>query len=261
MGRIAQFFVTLTNVTVTDDNGGTIQISPHGYAESVLLDAGTSYNMLSDDVYIPLADGFGAVWTETTDVMVIPCDYANSKGSINYQFGGVDGPTIRVPISDIVGPQLLPPTSINSDSGGCQFGIVSPSHGSSTLGDSFMRAAYVVFDIDNDIVAIAQAVANVPMTPSIAIIPTGTAIPGVMRTANATGTQPDAAQATAPSVPTASIQYVAGTPTFDLGQGVAPSSLDLLTSETASTSTSSAKTLDYQLRMISLATTVGLLIL
>lgn len=225
-GYVAEFYVTLTGVSFTDHTGSTTQVTPQGYAQAVLLDSGTSATLLTDDVFSAIANGFGAVDLGDEDY-VVPCRYAGANGSINYSFGGEDGVTIRVPISQVVGNLDFPGDQFSDADGGCEFGLGPPIQGFSIMGDTFLRSAYAVFDIDNNLAALAQAAENMTDTSSIAAIPPGTSIPGASITATATGTQLSGAAATAlPVVPTASLQgttlVLAGTPTFNLG--VSPTS-------------------------------------
>ncbi|KAL2403980.1 putative aspartic-type endopeptidase OPSB [Exophiala dermatitidis] len=220
-GVISEFYVTLTSVSFTDETGKTTQLSPNGYAQSVLLDSGTSQTLLTDDIFNGLANGFGAVYVGEGSYAV-PCKFSNIKGSINYSFGGDGGVTVKVPVSQVIGNQIFPGKNFNDKSGGCDFGFGPPIDGVSILGDTFMRSAYAVLDITNSVAALAQAAENKTDTSSIAVIPSGTAIPGASSTATATGTQLSSAALTEqPAVPTASAEgttlVFAGTPTFNLG--------------------------------------------
>jgi len=212
--------VTLTSVSFTDETGAVTQLSPEGYSQAALLDSGTSATLLTNDIYSAIAIGFGAVGVDDEGDTAVPCSYANSNASFSYQFGGSDGPTITVPVSQVVGPQEYSASAFSDPSGGCVFGFGSPIDGVSILGDTFLRSAYVVFDIENNAAAIAQAKYNVSSS-SIVVIPSGTALPEVSSTATATGTQLTGVAATSDYAPvaasTVASTVLAGTPTFNLG--------------------------------------------
>ncbi|EXJ91285.1 hypothetical protein A1O1_04395 [Capronia coronata CBS 617.96] len=240
-GYVSEFYVTLTSVSFTDHTGQTTQLSPEGYAQSVLLDSGTSQTLLTDDVFSALANGFGAVDIGQGSY-VVPCKFAGINGTISYSFGGDGGVTIDVPVSQVVGNLEFPPENFADKSGGCDFGFGPPIGGFSILGDTFLRSAYVVYDISNGVAALAQAAENRTSTSSIAVIPTGTTIPGASVTATATGTQiPDAQATEEPAVPTASVQgtslVLTGTPTFNLGAATTAAA----TGTAAATTTSSGR--------------------
>lgn len=213
--------MTLTGVSFTDEVGHTVELSPQGYSQSVLLDSGTSSTLLTTDVFDALANGFGAVDIGQGSY-VVPCRFSGINGSISYTFGGENGVTVQVPVSQVIGSQVFSPDSFADESGGCDFGFSPPLDGFSILGDTFLRSAYAVFDIDNGVAALAQAVENQTDSSSILAIPSGTSIPRVSITATATGTQITGSASTAkPDVPSASVKgstlVLAGTPTFNLG--------------------------------------------
>ncbi|KIX98376.1 uncharacterized protein Z520_05677 [Fonsecaea multimorphosa CBS 102226] len=229
-GIVSEYYVALTSVSFTDSTGQTTQLSPQGYAQATLLDSGTTNTLLTNDVFTGLALGFGAVFDPSQDAYLVPCSLASANGTINYSFGGDDGVTVQVPVSEVVGGLAYPSSLFDDPSGGCvlAFGTPSDSGGFSIMGDSFLRSAYAVFDIDNKVAALAQAVENEASTSSIVVIPTGTTIPSATATATATGTQLSQV-ADETGVPTASVQgttLLPGTPTFSL-----------VTSSSAATST------------------------
>lgn len=212
------FYVTLTSVVFTDSTGVTTRLSPDDYAQSAVLDSGTSETLLSNDVFAAFANGVGAVNTGS-ETYTVPCSYSNSNATVTYQFGGSDGPSIVVPLSEMIGGQTV--NHFSAKSGGCDLGVAGPIDGQVILGDTFLRSAYVVYDISNYQVAIAQAVGGKASTSSIVQVPVGTTIPGVSSTATASGTQLSGYAATgAPDVPSASVSgntVLAGTPSFSLG--------------------------------------------
>lgn len=117
------------------------------------LDAGTSY------IYVPsaTASAFWKVWKAIPDpdgYPYIPCELAKDPTTIDFTFGSKK---IRVPMSQLVfrNPDLKP---LTTDSGVtlCVLGIL-PTEGKTTLGLTFLRSAYVVYDVGRNEVSIAQA--------------------------------------------------------------------------------------------------------
>lgn len=217
------FYVTLTSVAFVDADGTEIVLSPEGYAQSALLDSGTTETLLTNDVLEPLALGLGALYLEE-EAYVVPCSYSNSNASIRYTFGGRGGPSIDIPLSEIIYGEVIPSGDYVSSSGdaACNVGISGPIQGSVILGDTFLRNAYVVYDLDNYQVAIAQARSGQASTSNIQVISAGTAIPGASSTASATGTQLAGAAATAIATGISALASTASTatapsPTFALG--------------------------------------------
>lgn len=221
-GLQSEFYVTLTSVSFTDHTGAVTQLSGENYAQSALLDSGTSATLINNEIFEQLADGFGAV-DLGQGTSAVPCDYANSNATINYQFGGPDGPTVSVPVSQIIGNQYYDASGFSDPSGGCDFGIGPPIDGVVILGDTFLRSAYAVFDIDNNQAAIAQAKYDVSSS-SVVAIPSGTTLPMVTSTATASGTQLSGVAATSEFAPVSATfegssgtTIAAGSPTFNLG--------------------------------------------
>jgi Eukaryotic aspartyl protease len=221
-GLQSEFYVTMTSVSFTDSTGAVTQLTGPDYAQSALLDSGTSSTLLNNEVFQQLADGFGAIYVGGGSTAV-PCDYATSNATINYQFGGSDGPIVTVPVSQIIGQEEIDATGFSNPSGACDFGIGPPIDGVVILGDTFLRSAYVVYDITNNQAAIAQAKYDVSSS-SIVAIPSGTTLPMVTSTATASGTQLSGGAATSEFEPVSATfegavgtTVAAGTPTFNLG--------------------------------------------
>jgi hypothetical protein len=147
-----------------------------------------------------------------------------------------------------------------------------PSGGQIVLGDSFLRGAYAVFDLENRAVALAQAAINKTDTSSIIPIPAGTAIPGASVTASLSGTSLPAATIT--TVPAARLdtesRYIAGTPSWSLGIAkvtsysmsttLVPESITTLTANSTSSSSGPAKTLAPTPAAVALGLMAGLLL-
>lgn len=219
-GDVHEFMVTLTSVVLTDASGAATTLTPDGYSQSVLLDSGTSATLLTKDIFELLANGLGAV-DVGQGVCVVPCSYSSSNATLTYTFGGQGGPSVVVPFSELIGNQIYTSNEYDAASGGCNVGLEFAKDGNAIMGDTFLRNAYVVFDIDNQQAAIAQASGGQAGTSSIQAISSGTGIPGVSSTATASGTQITGADLTAtaniPAASTSKGKIISGSPTFNLG--------------------------------------------
>ena len=241
-GNTRAYYVTLTSVSVTDHTGVSTQLTSHGFRQSAQLRMGTSATLLNTDIYQQLAKGFGVVKVDG-GARAVPCNYANSNVTINYQFGGSDGPIISVPISQIVGTQYTSPNDFPGSSGSCDFGIGPTTDGLVILGHTFLRSAYVVYDQDNKQAAIAQARYGVSSS-RIVVIPSASSLPLVSSTANAVGTQLSGAATAFPLTSaisgTIDSAITAGTPTYNLGVSQATGSTGAIASPTAGASSHSS---------------------
>jgi Eukaryotic aspartyl protease len=222
-GQYLRYTVTITSISIQDDSGTRALTDPN-FEVLALLDSGTSNQQLPDNVMTELVQGLGAL--ESSGEAVVPCSYQNANASLVYQFGGANGPKVSVPFSELVQSLQGAPTFSNGEPE-CLFLVMGGATLDGTteeviLGDSFLRSAYVVYDIANNEIAIAQAALNATSTSNILVIPSGTGLPGVSSTA--TLMLPTAAASAAatsipggPSNPAAPSTGNPGNPTFNLG--------------------------------------------
>lgn len=140
-----------------------------------VLDSGSTITLLPDAVVQELFDEYDVLNIQGLPVPFIDCAKANIKdATFNFKF---DGKTIKVPIDEMVLNNLAAASDeIMSDpslskffkgwSGVCTFGMGSTktfgiqSDEFVLLGDTFLRSAYVVYDLQNKQIGIAQATLN-----------------------------------------------------------------------------------------------------
>lgn len=119
---------------------------------NAVLDSGTSYTYIPDESFQQIAQDLGLQDTnQNTGLPYIDC---GSNDDVTFSFAGKD---IVVPSSQMVIPLS---TLLQDDSQTqCVFGIQSASTTQDYVlfGDTFLRAAYVVYDIDEEKIGIAQA--------------------------------------------------------------------------------------------------------
>lgn len=149
--------ISIDGRTTTFDNGGIV--TP--------LDTGTSVSYVPPEVYRQLATAFG-VSDYYTYVYGAPSFDVSRYGNkeVTFDFGGaqvkVRGADLAIDFKDLTGV----------DRGNIKiFGIFSNdmSKGINILGDTFLRSAYVVYDLDGDTISLAQANRN-PGKPMIEAI-------------------------------------------------------------------------------------------
>lgn len=154
-GDFTRLLVTLTKL---EFGGETVQ---DDMALAVLLDSGSSISYLPGDVVSPLYEAAGASFSQEAGLAFVPCSARDDSKSVDFTF---TSPTISVPMDELV-------LDLSSGSGrggvelpdgedACVFGIAPAGEGTSVLGDTFMRSAYVVFDLENNEISIAQTRLN-----------------------------------------------------------------------------------------------------
>ncbi|KAF2688734.1 acid protease [Lentithecium fluviatile CBS 122367] len=143
-GVYAEFIVALTGLGIDGKAGSIFQ----NESVAVLLDSGSSLMYLPDNVASALYSTFNAQYDSSQGAAFVDCALGEQDGSLEFTFSE---PTISVPLNELVitaGYQRGEPV--------CILGI-GPSGGSiSVLGDTFLRSAYVVYDLTNNEIAIAQ---------------------------------------------------------------------------------------------------------
>lgn len=162
-GNITSFTVAWTSLSVTDPSSGTTALTGSSFAAPAVLDSGTTLTGIPTDLYNQLKQ-FSGVVDDPTYGALVNCNISSYTGTLNYGFGGSGGPTINVPFYELAVPavdQSGNPLTFQDGSLACTFGLFPVDNGQSILfGDTFLRSAYVVYDLDNQQIGIAPTVFN-----------------------------------------------------------------------------------------------------
>ncbi|KAK4697729.1 hypothetical protein P7C71_g391, partial [Lecanoromycetidae sp. Uapishka_2] len=216
------FTVALTSVSVKDATGNTA-FSQTNLALPVILDSGTTATYLPDSVINPIISGVGAI-NDPDFGLIVPCKLANSPATFNFGFGGNGGPSIQVSFGEFVTDIFLDdgsqPTFKDGAATVCGFGLMSSGTGPILFGDTFLRSAYVVYDLTNNQIGLAQTDFNATSANVVAI--SGSEIPSATATASGaavTQTYQGHPQETDAATRQGGHQATGGhgTPTFNLG--------------------------------------------
>lgn len=160
--------VNLTSVVRTRNDGKekekTIRLTKRGYSVDFTVDSGSPNMYVPTELYESIVKGLDA-----TEVMngapYVPCSLRSAKsGYLDFGFNsgaGHQDAVIRVPYSDIIYPPGLPVTvpPVDDRHGEklCYFGVVPNDGPVRLLGATFLRSAYVVFDVGEKELRVAQA--------------------------------------------------------------------------------------------------------
>ena len=137
--------IALTDITVKDKSYGT------GLPLAVSLDTGSPFIALPKEVVDPIYKAVGAGYTSEGESGYIPCDAVDSDYNVTFSFSGAK---VSIPISELV---LKNTVGEGTPKGDCIFGIAYSQPGVNLMGDSFLRGAYVVYDLDNNEISLANA--------------------------------------------------------------------------------------------------------
>ncbi|KAF2768167.1 acid protease [Teratosphaeria nubilosa] len=163
---IDSFYVAFTSLTFTNATK-SIALMSEGLSEGLqaLLDSGTSLTYIPTEMYTELANHFGAYTNETNQQVLVPCDLG--EGSLEYGFGGSNSPIVKVPFSELAelawdsSVTLPAPIMLSSGKQACLFGLQpADSDDEIVFGDTFLRSAYVVYDLDQKLIGLGQSSFN-----------------------------------------------------------------------------------------------------
>jgi hypothetical protein len=173
--------VAFTSLSATSSSG-TDQLTPSGYAQAAILDSGTTITLLPDDIASSVFEELGATVSTQLNTVIVPCSLASNTGTLNYGFGGTGGPTIKVSISQLVLPLTLENGQTHETE--CQLGIQAAGDLPVLFGDTFLRSAYVVYDLDNNQIALAQTNLNSTSSNVVTFASRGASIPSATTAPN-----------------------------------------------------------------------------
>ncbi|ESZ94471.1 hypothetical protein SBOR_5119 [Sclerotinia borealis F-4128] len=164
----SSFDIELVGLGITDQEGSTTNFATS--PEVVTLDSGTTITYLPPALTNTIYKYFNAYDdTMSTSNVYIPCSLLTTSSSltINYLFSSsFVSATIKVPLSELIFPLTNPIYALTPGSTlpalpfsgeACGFGVQPGSEGSYLLGDTFLRSAYVVYDLENNEIGLAQA--------------------------------------------------------------------------------------------------------
>ncbi|MCJ1282972.1 hypothetical protein MMC26_002299 [Xylographa opegraphella] len=216
---ITSFTVVLSSVTVQNGSGST-QYSQPNLAVPVILDSGTSLTYLPDRYANAILSGVGAT-NDPNYGYTVPCSLSNTDATFNFTFGGPGGPTIGVGINEFVVPIVTLDGSVptlQDGSPACNFGINPAGASPNLFGDTFLRSAYVVYDLENKQIGLANTNFNATGSSvtefTNSVIPGASAAPTTLVVAQTFSGIPLATQTQAGGT---GMVTAAATPTFVLG--------------------------------------------
>ncbi|KAK4175965.1 aspartic peptidase domain-containing protein [Triangularia setosa] len=178
-GVYAEFMITLTKLAL-----GSAQISDD-LALAVLLDTGSSLTYLPDSMVQDIFNLVNAQYDPNSNAAYVPCSLANDNSTLlSFTF---TSPTINVEMNELVLDLVTssgkrPVFSDGTEA--CLFGIAPAGEGTNVLGDTFLRSAYVVYDLENNEISLAATRFNSTRTEVMEIARGQGGVPGATRVEN-----------------------------------------------------------------------------
>jgi hypothetical protein len=184
--RVTSFTVAWTSLSATSSSGTDV-FTDSTFAEAAILDSGTTITLLPDQLAETVFQEVGAQVNEQLGAVIVPCDLEKNTGTINYAFGGPGGPTIKVSMSQLVLPLTTETGQVPTFQNGqtvCQFGIQPAGDLPTLFGDTFLRSAYVVYDLENNQIALASTNFNAKGSNVVSFASKGAPIPSATEASN-----------------------------------------------------------------------------
>jgi hypothetical protein len=199
------FFVTVDSLSFTSSSGTSTVSSG---AVIGLLDSGTSLTVLPQAALNGILPAFpSAQYDSQAGVYIIDCSEGQTSGSFTVNFGAT---SINVARSELV----------LSEDGLCILGFQAGQDGQYILGDTFLRSAYVVYDLINLQIGIAPSSFD-PSSSNVVAFPSyGAHIPSVKGSSSCGGSSNSTTTTTATT--TTSTKTGTGGMTTKTGTGGAP---------------------------------------
>ena len=96
--------VAVTSISFNGADGSTSQLSAPDFATPAVLDSGTSDLFLPAAIAQKVYDGIGAIEATVggSAGWVADCAILNSEASLSFQFGGSNGPVVKLPMSELL---------------------------------------------------------------------------------------------------------------------------------------------------------------
>jgi hypothetical protein len=182
------FVVALTSLVASSPSGSDILTSVD-LPISAVLDSGSTLTYLPHYMARQTWEQVGAVWDPTESLAVIPCSAAHAAGRFSFGFAGADGPMIDVLMDELV-IDLTDGDPPRFDFGRhkgepmCVFGIQNQTSAPYVLGNTFLRSAYVVYDLVNNEIGLAMTDFNSTKANIVTFPSHGAAIPSATMAPN-----------------------------------------------------------------------------
>lgn len=150
----------------------------YGQSSKVVLDSGTTMTILPKEQIDPIIKMTGASYSQEVSSYVFNCsDFSPQTSAATVDFVFVDNSAISVQLKDLVSVLSYADGSPDTYVDGTLVCIVNVEVATkkqpSILGASFLRSAYVIYDIDNEQVSLGNAKYNVSDSDIVDLGPLG----------------------------------------------------------------------------------------
>ncbi|KAL5332734.1 aspartic peptidase domain-containing protein [Aspergillus crustosus] len=177
-GRYSELVIALTGISISTDSGGS-SLSSSALPAAVLLDSGSSLSYLPDSIVEDIYNDIGVTYESSTGAGYAPCSLARDNVNVTFSFSS---PKIIVGIDELI----IDAGDLRFRNGerACIFGIVPAGESAAVLGDTFLRSAYVVYDLENNEISLANTKFNATESNVLEIGTSNDAVPSATKVSN-----------------------------------------------------------------------------
>ncbi|KAL4737227.1 aspartic peptidase domain-containing protein [Aspergillus similis] len=174
-GEYSELIVALTGVSL-DTEAMKHTVSSDALPAAVLLDSGSSLSYLPDSIVEKIYDDLGITYEPSTGAGYAPCNLAGHNINVTFTFSS---PEIAVGIDELI----IDAGDLHFSNGerACIFGLVPAGDSTAVLGDTFLRSAYVVYDLTNNEISLAKTNFNSTRSNVLEIGTGSNAVPGATK--------------------------------------------------------------------------------
>lgn len=151
--------MSLSHVKATSQTGDKILMSYDDKPSPVSISLGVDFSMFPQRIAEAIWKEAGAEYLGQRSCPAIPCVLTETENTFTYGFDGANGPQIKMHLWTMIIAQKTFDLQLNNTEGEalCVFLVLNSTNSTShTLGQDFLRNAYVVFDMHNEKIALAQ---------------------------------------------------------------------------------------------------------
>lgn len=148
--------VQMTSLTLNTNNGASALVAS-GSVLYAHLDTGSTTTFLPRAMAEAIHSAAGVLNNNaTSNRPYVSCNMSTAAPTFTFGFGRPLGPQISVSMADFVHP-FANNITFGDGTPACYFDLESSDYPFAVLGDSFLRSAYAVFDLENRQIALAQS--------------------------------------------------------------------------------------------------------
>ncbi|KGO61442.1 Peptidase A1 [Penicillium expansum] len=147
-GRYSSLTIALTDLSVKNTDG--TKSYKTGLPLAVTLDNGSPLIALPKELVDPIFKEVGVGYSRADSYPYIPCNMKKADYNVTFSFSGA---TVSIPLKELIFENYA---EADFPEGTCIFGITYSDPGVNLMGDTFLRSAYVVYDLANNEISLAN---------------------------------------------------------------------------------------------------------